>query len=61
MAADMRVPITAERLKDIRFVGDMCLSPDGRRVAFELREWPPGQTMETHHRRRLLRWFERYV
>lgn len=44
MTTDMRVPITSERLKDIRFVGDMSLSPDGRRVAFELREYPPGQT-----------------
>ncbi len=38
-----RVPITTERLKEIRFVGDMHLSTDGKRVAFEVRECPPGQ------------------
>ncbi len=38
-----RVPITAEALKDMRFVGDTHLSADGKRIAFEVEECPPGQ------------------
>ena len=45
MTADeqQRSPITAERFKDLRFPGDLDLSADGTRVAFEVGESPPGQ------------------
>ena len=39
-----RVSITTEALKDIRFIGDMHLSADGKRIAFEVRENPFGQS-----------------
>ena len=39
-----RVPITIEALKDFRFIGDLHLSADGRRIAFEVEETPPGQS-----------------
>jgi dipeptidyl aminopeptidase/acylaminoacyl peptidase len=38
-----RIPITQERLRDLRLAGDLHLSRDGSRVAFELIEIPPGQ------------------
>jgi dipeptidyl aminopeptidase/acylaminoacyl peptidase len=39
-----RVPITVEAFKSIRAIGDMHLSADGKRVAFEVQECPPGQS-----------------
>jgi len=39
-----RVPITAEAFKSVRLIGDMHLSADGTRVAFEVWEAPPGQS-----------------
>lgn len=46
MTSDIQqgIPITTEALKDIRVIGDMHLSADGKRIAFEVQECPPGQT-----------------
>ena len=43
-SSEQRVPFTIEALKDFRFIGDTHLSADGRRIAFEVEEYPPGQT-----------------
>ena len=38
-----RQPITPEMMASLRFARDPALSPDGKRVAFTLAEWAPGQ------------------
>jgi Tol biopolymer transport system component len=46
-----RHPITPEMLASLRFPHDPAPSPDGKRVAFTLAEWAPGQ-----QRRRMSVW-----
>jgi dipeptidyl aminopeptidase/acylaminoacyl peptidase len=38
-----RVPVTPDALFNMRYPSDVNLSPDGKRVAFVLREWVPDQ------------------
>lgn len=49
--ASERKPITPEMMASLRSVRDPALSPDGKRAAFTLAEWAPGEP-----RRRLSVW-----
>lgn len=42
-SAIQRQPITPEMMATLRYAHDPALSPDGKRVAFTLAEWAPGQ------------------
>src|SRR6185437_338871 len=41
-----RVAATTERLLDVRQIGDMSLTADGRRVAFTLYDWVPERPLQ---------------
>lgn len=43
LPASERTPITPEMMASLRFPHDPAISPDGKRVAFTLAEWAPGQ------------------